>query len=94
MPQTLTEALHEFVEKDNKESMKEAIHRVLQETQVGGPQIACAGWASMMVAECAPSAARCAVRVRQMQAQVCGCTLVGGALLLGSCLRAPHVPAA
>lgn len=36
LPQTLTEALHEFVEKDNKESMKEAIHRVLQETQVGG----------------------------------------------------------
>lgn len=34
LPQTLTEALHEFVEKDNKESMKEAIHRVLQETQV------------------------------------------------------------
>lgn len=32
--QTLTEALHEFVEKDNKDSMKDAIARVLHETQV------------------------------------------------------------
>ena len=33
--QDLTDALHEFVEKDNKDSMKDAITRALQEAQVG-----------------------------------------------------------
>lgn len=33
-PQVLTEALHEFVEKDNKDSWREAVARALQETQV------------------------------------------------------------
>lgn len=34
--QDLTEALHEFVERDNKESMKEAVARALAETQARG----------------------------------------------------------
>ncbi len=54
-PQDLTEALHEFVEKDNKESMKEAVEKALLDTQVrvdglGGCFVCCL--AGQMVACC------------------------------------------